>query len=102
MTPTQKALRIIAGHSHFSATQFAGLMWPDHPGWRRISKQGHGACSGKGMWFAAGCLLGKMEKRGLIVRGFVRYSVRKTTLTEKGRQLLAQATATLHSGPREE
>jgi len=95
MTPTRRALMIIAVHPELTATQFAELMWPDHPGWRRISKQGHGSCSGKGMWFAAGCFLGKLQARGLIVRGFARWSMRKTRLTAKGKQVLGEAKETI-------
>jgi hypothetical protein len=89
VTPTQRALQIVDGwrRQHFTATMFAGEMWPNSPGWRRRSRQGHGSCTGKGMWFAAGCLLGKLERRGLIWR-----SCGAVGLTNAGRKVLEAAT----------
>ena len=87
MTATQRALKIIAdnGDERMTAHEFGDAMWPDSPAHNRYSRQGRGSCRGKGIWFAGGCLLGRLEKAGLICR--LRWQ-NMVWLTNKGRKLL--------------
>jgi len=51
-----------------SARFFAEKMWPDSDGWKRVSNQGNGATSGKGMWLSAGSYLSKLKRLGYLHR----------------------------------
>lgn len=64
-----RALELIRLHVIDSPGQFAWLMWPDAPGWKRLVKAGpNGVCHGGGMRLAGGGYLGKLKKAGLIAR----------------------------------
>jgi hypothetical protein len=87
---TIKALRIIADLPDFimTASEFAQFMWPDSPGWTKVSNCGtHGARRGCGMWRAGGSFLAKLEKRGLIwqirERRYVRIAQKGLDMLEK-------------------
>ena len=85
MTPTQRALKIVLDNvaERMTASEFAVLMWPDSPCWRRVTRCGRGSHAGKGMWLAAGSFLRKLEKRGLIYR-----CDNHSRLTEAGKVML--------------
>lgn len=66
----EKALRIFFDWKQkntfgtMTAKEFARRMWPDSPGWLKVSNTGNGACRGKGMWLRAGVFLGKLTASG--------------------------------------
>jgi len=63
---TARALSILRDMC-VTATEFAEHMWPDSPGWQRMSNVGtHGASAGACMPYAAGGYLGRLRKRGLV------------------------------------
>ena len=63
---TARALSILRD-ACVTATEFAERMWPDSPGWKRVSNLGaHGASAGACMPYAAGGYLGRLRKRGLV------------------------------------
>lgn len=70
--PQEKALRIFLNlyrkdrYAKLSARFFAQEMWPDSDGWKRVSNQGNGATSGKGMWLRAGVFLRKLGDLGYL------------------------------------
>jgi len=71
MTPkAHEALSILsaAGKRGMSSTEFAGHMWPDAHGWKKVSRAGayNAARRGCGMWRAAGSWLWKLERKGLV------------------------------------
>ena len=88
MTATQRALKIImdSAGTMLTAHRFGGMMWPDSKAHSRCSKQGGGSCRGKGVWYAGGLFLGKLEKRGLIRR-----NDHEAWLTVAGHKLLDEA-----------
>jgi hypothetical protein len=65
-----KALRILAEFEHvrpITPKEFAQAMWPDSPGWRRLTKCGNkGVTRGGAMPQAAGAMLGRLDRAGLI------------------------------------
>lgn len=63
---TVQALEILEAYPGLQPREFAKLMWPESPGWKRPSKCGNnGMHRGGGMYRAAGGFLGKLCKRGL-------------------------------------
>lgn len=63
----RRALEIVARYGPIMPREFAALMWPDSPGWKRHSKCGpKGVSQGGGMRLAAGGYLGRLRKRGLV------------------------------------
>ena len=66
---TAKALQVIRDHKVTAPSQFARLLWPDAPGWKRSSTVGrnsNGSAKGTGMRLGGGGYLAKLRKRGLI------------------------------------
>jgi hypothetical protein len=61
-----RALVIVRDNSGITAGNFGWRMWPENPGWRRMSNVGHGSAAGVGMCRAAGCFLGKLRRAGYI------------------------------------
>jgi hypothetical protein len=60
-----KALCILREHGKIRPREFAQAMWPNSPGWRRVSKCGpYGVTRGGGMCIAGGCYLGKLNRKG--------------------------------------
>jgi len=70
ITPTvRRALAILDRHEPLLPNQFARLMWPDAPGWRRHTRCGRkGVTPGGGMVLAAGGYLGRLCQAGLVTR----------------------------------
>lgn len=67
MKPTHRALLLINNHPDIAGPRdFGRLMWPDHPGWKRLGKSGHGVAHGVGLRLAAGGFLGRLAKRGFV------------------------------------
>ncbi len=70
--PQRRALRIFyevrqnSRYATLSARFFAEKMWPNSDGWKRVSNQGNGATSGKGMWLRAGVFLRKLGDLGYL------------------------------------
>ena len=84
-----KALKIIAECKStlgILPSEF-GFIYFDNPQQKHlleaISNQGNGACHGKKSWRAAGCILGRLRKKGYVYRFQGRY-----TLTELGKDIL--------------
>lgn len=84
-----KALKIIAECKStlgILPSEF-GFIYFDNPQQRHlleaISNQGNGACHGKKSWRAAGCILGKIRKKGYVYCIHGRY-----TLTALGKDVL--------------
>ena len=67
-----------------------GFIYFDNPQQRylidSLSNQGNGACFGKKAWRAAGCILGKLQKKGYVYRYWGHYK-----LTELGKDLLRRS-----------
>ena len=86
---TIQALRILDVEygRELSAGQFASLMWPNSPAWRKVSNTGNGATSGKGMWLSAGSYLAKLKKRGLVV-STIHGSTQVWRISSEGRKAL--------------
>lgn len=62
-----RALKIIGDNPGITPQRFSFLAWPDAPGHNRMGKAGpYGSTRGSGMWIAAGCFLGTIERAGLI------------------------------------
>ena len=64
-----KGLGIVAGWTGMPLTPkaFARAMWPDSPGWKSLTKCGNnGVTRGGAMPQAAGTLLGRLNRAGLI------------------------------------
>ena len=71
--PQKRALRILYEHGPLHPWKFARLMWPDSPGWNRIHKCGnYGASPGAMMPMVGGGYLGKLKKRGWVVKTWQR------------------------------
>lgn len=92
---TRRALRIIRDNPERIrfAKDFARLMWPDSPAWKRSKKCGYGSHLGGGMYSAGGGYLGKLEKMGLIRCGYregLNEFARRWTLTAEGERALAE------------
>lgn len=84
--------------------EFAQLAWPDAAGWRRSRKAGaYGVAPGAGMYVAAGCQLGILERRGLIDSHYPdsasNPSERRWSLTVAGARLLDEHEATRVESP---
>lgn len=84
-----QALQIVRDQGSLAPREFARQMWPDSPGWRRVSKCGpYGSTRGGGMCLAGGSYLGKLRRASLVEkdasdpRGL--YSI-----SEEGRRQLA-------------
>lgn len=67
MTPTQRALLILAVYGKTGPDDFAWRMWPLGAMHYRVSNQGHGATEGKAAWLCGGSFLRRLEKAGLAV-----------------------------------
>ncbi len=95
MTGTGRALKIISENDVYSPRKFAELFWPNHEGWKRHGRIGHGTTHGVGMMLAGGGFLGKLQRQGFIKvwlehdYGGRHYS-RSYYLTDKGRERLKQ------------
>ena len=81
-----KALKIISGFRSIRPSDF-GFIYFDNPQQRHlleaVSNQGNGACYGKKAWRAAGCILGRLRKKGFV------YSIQgHYALTVLGKELL--------------
>lgn len=67
-----------------------GFIYFDNPQQRylidALSNQGNGACYGKKAWRSAGCILGKLQKKGYVHCCWGRY-----TLTKLGKDLLRRS-----------
>lgn len=79
----KRALEIIRDNEIERPKQLARLLWPDSEGWHRVHNVGHGASSGAAMPMAAGGLIGRLRKAGLIYGWEV-----PLRLTDKGREYL--------------
>ena len=84
-----KALRIISENKSTLGIRPAafGFIYFDNPQQRRlieaVSNQGNGACHGKKAWLAAGCILGRLRKKGYVYSFQGHYA-----LTDLGKDLL--------------
>lgn len=81
-----KALQIISDCKSIRPSGF-GFIYFDNPQQRylleAVSNQGNGACYGKKAWRAAGCILGRLRKKGYV------YSIQgRYALTVLGEELL--------------
>lgn len=87
------ALYVLRDHGPCTPAQFARRYFPaDHPGWRRHCKCGpKGSHQGSGLVVSAGCLLGKLRRRGWAALVVVNYCdvTRQTGITDAGRDALA-------------
>lgn len=85
---TARALQLIRDHKIDSPSQFALLMWPDNPNWKKSGRAGpNGSAKGIGMRLAGGAYLGKLNRRGLIKHSIsLRLPYR---LTDEGKSLLS-------------
>ena len=81
-----EALRIHEAKGPLRPRAFAEFFWPGHHMHRKISNQGHGACSGKAAWLAGGGYLAKLRKRGL-VRSYFNDTF-SYVLTQEGKKIL--------------
>jgi hypothetical protein len=82
---TLRALLIIRDNNVTSAAEFAALMWPESSGWNRRVKCGnYGVSVGGGMALAGGGLVGKLVKRGLVVRVYAFDRTMRLHLTDAG------------------
>lgn len=89
-----KALQCIQNSpgGYVTPHQFARLMWPFSDGWRRHSKAGpYGSARGGGMNLAAGGYLGKLTRKGLLLRITRRYGRATYQLSVKGKEALKKA-----------
>jgi len=85
-----KALKAIQSLGVATPRRFAETIWPDHPGWKKLSNIGrHGATRGVGMWRAGGAYLGKLQKLGLVRYSFLYHGYK---LTGEGEKTLADIT----------
>jgi len=95
--PLLKALKIIstfegAGLYHeIWPTQFAKLMWPDSPCWRKVYNIGHGSTGGKGMWLCAGSYLNKLKEAGLVYQKLTSHHQAIYGITQDGWKILKNA-----------
>lgn len=92
-TSQLRALRLIqtAPGGYVAPRQFAKLMWPDSEGWRRRSKAGpYGSAKGGGMNLAAGGYLGKLTRKGLLVKIYDKYDNPTYRLSKEGKKCLAK------------
>lgn len=90
MTEAQKrALTIlyVPYGEELTPTQFARKMWPDSKGWNKVSNQGNGATSGKGMWLSAGSYLAKLSDKNLVVQRIIG-NTRCWRISIEGKKLL--------------
>ena len=87
----KRALEIIRDNQIHSPKQFAGLMWPDSDGWKRIHKCGNGASFGAMMPMAGGGLLGRLRTEKLVRAPWHDDYNSYYYLTDKGRQYLESA-----------
>jgi hypothetical protein len=82
-----KALRILA-EGPIRPREFAKVMWPDSPAWKRTAKCGpNGAHYGGGMYTAAGGYLGRLYRDGLAHRSL--HDAGSYIITRKGLDALA-------------
>lgn len=82
----KKALTIISTIEVTHPGQFASLMWPNSPAWKKHGRCGKGTAAGVGIKLAGGAYLGKLAKQGLIARGATRWQI-----TDAGQTLLELA-----------
>ena len=81
-------LHVAKYHDSISASEFARAMWPDSPGWNRISKSGQsGSTQGKNMPFMAGSHLWRMYRKGLLTPRFHQYQTCWLVSSEGRRRL---------------
>lgn len=91
--PQKRALRILRDHGPLRPREFAGLMWPDSPGWNRLHNCGpYGAAYGTMMPMCGGGYLAKLKYRGWVEESWRRSwdgQIRSKgyILTPKGREL---------------
>lgn len=90
-----RSLQIIRDEDFTHPARFAELAWPDSPGWNHSRKSGgYGVAKGMGMFVAAGCHLGILERLGLVTVRYIGEATkghgRKWTLTDDGQRLLDQ------------
>lgn len=84
-----KALKIISECKSIRGIRPSdfGFIYFDNPQQRHlieaVSNQGNGACHGKKAWRAAGCILGRLRKKGYVYDFQGRYA-----LTVLGKELL--------------
>jgi hypothetical protein len=63
--PQRKALEfMMARPEGVTPKQLAHHLWPDSPGWSRVSNVGHGAAHGIAMPQIAGSLLWRLRRKG--------------------------------------
>lgn len=88
----KKALKIVSECKSILGIKPAdfGFIYFDNPQQRylinSLSNQGNGACYGKKAWRAAGCILGKLQKKG-----YVHFLWGHYKLTELGKDLLKRS-----------
>jgi hypothetical protein len=91
----RRALQAIIDHQSkygesITARSFAKAMWPDSPGWDRISNCGpNGATTGKNMPFMAGSHLWRMYRKNLLNPDW-RETQTQWSVSDKGRRLLRE------------
>ena len=92
MKPTEKEIKALKIISECKSTMGIkpsdfGFIYFDNPQQRylidSLSNQGNGACFGKKAWRVAGCILGKLRKKGYVYRFHGHYA-----LTDIGKDLL--------------
>lgn len=96
----RKALEILRdlppdylGRQRTYAAEFARSMWPDSPGWTRVSNVGRGATTGVGIKRAGGAYLARLSALGLVATEWNTSPFSYTTyysITEKGRKALEE------------
>lgn len=93
MTPTERrALVILRDHGSLMAREFAMLMWPDAPGWKRVSRCGpNGSSTGGGMNLAGGAYIGRLRRKGWVA--FADSRCYTHGLTGEGAKALREAEA---------
>lgn len=92
-----KALNILKDHGPLSPRQFARLMWPDSPGWCRVSKCGpYGSTRGGGMNLAGGGYLGKLHRKGWVEPSRAEWPLGQHCISAQGLEALREETA--HEG----
>jgi len=66
-------------------------MWPESDGWMHHSKCGpYGSCTGGGMNLAGGGYLGKLGRRGWVIRRYLFGSDTGYELTDAGIRILEE------------
>jgi hypothetical protein len=93
---TRCVLYLLFKTGNRSARQVAEFLWPDSEGWSTY--HGKRSVRGGGMWLAAGSLMGKLIKQGLVERSITHYPSKGKPrwvnngyrLTPKGREKLLE------------